>query len=271
MSLVVSLRIADGIVIAADSLSTMSSTLGIKGDLQATCPHCNESFDIKELALPPIAIPASTMSFTEKLTPFHNRYAVGSVGMGILGHKTLAYHVRKLEATTKAWDFSGVSDVADTVGSHLHEQLQEQISELQDAPDDFAPIGAQVVGYDGEQAKTIELRIGKNVGRKEHTNMGCHASGDSACVTHVWDGSRAGKTVPLPNFAAFSLQDAVEYAELLIDLTARLQRFSPMLPTVGGDVDIALITEFAGFTWVKSKRFTRLLYDRVGAKENGEH
>ena len=271
MSLVVSLRIPDGIVIAADSLSTMSSKLDITGDLQTRCPHCDESFDIKDLKLPPIPVPSSTMSFTEKLIPFHDRYAVGFVGKGILADKTLAYHVRKLENTSHASDFSGVSEVADAVGSHLQEQLQQDISDLQDAADDFAPVGTQIVGYDSEQAKTVQLHIGKNVVREEHVNMGCHVLGDNACVKHIWEGSTARQTVPLPNFAAFSLQDAVEYAELLIDLTARLQRFSPMLPTVGGDVDIALITEFQGFTWVKSKRFTRLLYDRVGEKENGDH
>ncbi len=271
MSLVVSLRIPDGIVIAADSLSTMSGTLGIAGDLQATCPHCNEAFDIKDLTFPPMPIPTSTTSVTEKLTPFHGRYGIGLFGKGILAGKTLTYHVRKLERSTQPSDFPGVSEVAEAVGTHLQEQLQEDISNLQDAADDFAPVGAQVVGYDSEQAKTIELYIGKTISRREHAGIDCNISGDTDCVSHIWDGAASGKTVPSPDLSAFSLQDAAEYAEFLIHLTARLHGFSPMLPVVGGDVDIAIITEFQGFTWVKCRRFTRLLYDRMGEKENGDH
>ncbi len=270
MSLVVSLRIPDGIVIAADSVSMVTASFGMAGDAEATCPHCSKQFAVADIHLPPMPMAASTTSFTQKLLPFHEKAAVALFGMTAVGDRTTAYHVRKLQSTTQASDFSGVSEVADALAGHVHKQLQQDISDLQDAPDDFTPLGIQVVGYDGDQTRTVELCIGKTISRTEHVGIGCDISGDTDCVSHIWDGSMSGKTIPLPNFDAFSLQDAVEYAEFLIDLTASLHRFSPMLPTVGGDVDIGLITEFRGFTWVKCRGFTRLLHDRVGGNDNGD-
>lgn len=70
-----------------------------------------------------------------------------------------------------------------------------------------------------------------------------------------WHGQNhfANALMPRAPFQAFSLQDAVEYAEFIIDSTAKAQRFSRELPTVGGAIDIALITPFDDFTWIKRK------------------
>lgn len=62
-----------------------------------------------------------------------------------------------------------------------------------------------------------------------------------------------------PNPSVFSMQDAVDYAEFLISMTATAQRFAIMIPTVGGEVDIALVTSYAGFQWIKAKSLTRQL------------
>ena len=44
MSLIVSLRIPDGIVIAGDSMSTMRSQIGVGGTAEIQCPNCNQHF-----------------------------------------------------------------------------------------------------------------------------------------------------------------------------------------------------------------------------------
>ncbi len=65
------------------------------------------------------------------------------------------------------------------------------------------------------------------------------------------------------NWAAMTLQDAIELAQLLIDTTAAIQRFSvgtgfgPDFPGVGGPVDIAVILpELDGFRWHAKKPLT---------------
>ena len=46
MTLIVSLRIPDGIVIAGDSLSTVSEHGQLEGEINLTCPSCNKSHKI---------------------------------------------------------------------------------------------------------------------------------------------------------------------------------------------------------------------------------
>ncbi len=62
-----------------------------------------------------------------------------------------------------------------------------------------------------------------------------------------------------PMVAALSLQDAIDYADFTVRMTAGVQRFANMIPTVGGDVDIALITNYSEFRWIKSKALARVL------------
>ncbi len=57
----------------------------------------------------------------------------------------------------------------------------------------------------------------------------------------------------------FSLQDAIDYAKFLIRTTADYQRFSGRMPTVGGEIDVALITNRHGFRWIAQKSLYQLL------------
>ena len=62
-----------------------------------------------------------------------------------------------------------------------------------------------------------------------------------------------------PPYHVFSLQDAIDYAEFLIRTTIAHQRFSQTIPNVGGDIDIALVTPFDGFQWIRQKPLGKLL------------
>jgi hypothetical protein len=56
------------------------------------------------------------------------------------------------------------------------------------------------------------------------------------------------------------IQDAIDLADFLVDTTIRWNRFSiGKFKTVGGPVDIAAITKHEGFRWIKRKHY----YDRV--------
>jgi hypothetical protein len=60
--------------------------------------------------------------------------------------------------------------------------------------------------------------------------------------------------------SAMPIQDAIELAEWLVDLTIKFVRFSPGHPTVGGPVEVAAITQHERFKWVARKHYfsTRL-------------
>ena len=55
--------------------------------------------------------------------------------------------------------------------------------------------------------------------------------------------------------SAMPIQDAIDLAEFLVDLTIKVSRFAPGAPTVGGPIDIAAITRHEGFKWVRRKHY----------------
>ena len=60
-----------------------------------------------------------------------------------------------------------------------------------------------------------------------------------------------------------TLQDAIDYAIFLIRTTIDYQRFATMVPTVGGDIDVAIITHHGGFQWIQEKKYRGEEEERV--------
>lgn len=54
---------------------------------------------------------------------------------------------------------------------------------------------------------------------------------------------------------AMPIQDAIDLAEFLVQLTIGYVRFSPGHPTVGGPIEIAAVTQHEGFSWVRRKHY----------------
>jgi len=54
---------------------------------------------------------------------------------------------------------------------------------------------------------------------------------------------------------AMPIQDAIDLAEFLVEVTIRWSRFSPGAPTVGGPIEIAAITKHEDFRWVRRKHY----------------
>jgi hypothetical protein len=55
--------------------------------------------------------------------------------------------------------------------------------------------------------------------------------------------------------SAMPLQDAIDLAEFLVDLTMKVSRFSPGAPTVGGPIEIAAISKHEHFKWIDRKHY----------------
>ncbi len=258
MSLVVSLRIPDGVVVAADSLSTVQHRVELRPEFKTNCPKCKKSIELKDL--PPLQLPMpmalSTSSFAQKLFPLHGRFGIGAFGWSILQERTVGYHIETLQRETKRADLEGVTAAAEAVLDRFDALIHAQVEDIASAPDNFYPVGFQVVGYDGQEGKTIEVKIGKKSRLIQHRGLGCTGSGTMHIVSKLWeladkDPSQQAK------FPSFSLQDAIDYADFLIRTTASYQRFALMIPNVGGEVDVALVTPYQGFRWIRQKALAR--------------
>lgn len=226
MTLIVSLRIPDGIVLAGDSLST----------------------------LPTPAVP-TTLSYRQKIFPFCEKFGVGTFGADLLADTSVYFSLRLFEERLKQQPPKGATEIARKIGTEFHNLLVEQLRR-EDVSVDALPakqvfLGFQVVGYNESEPRTVEVLVGKEVRLHVLDKLGCTVSGNQEIVQAIWGLSESSSESSHSFPPVTSLQDAIDYAEFLIRTTIDYQRFSPNFPNVGGDIDIALVTPFDGFRWIR--------------------
>lgn len=262
MTLIVSVRSADGIVIAGDSLSSLNRQININQPGKITCPQClhehtvtaNFQGNVRE----------STFSHTEKVLPFIKKFGIGIFGSGIIGSNSINFLIRSFEHWIKksGRNINSVTELAEEIGINLHgyikKQLEVENQSLDIFPENHIFLGFQVVGYDKLQPKTIEVLLGKDVKYQVFDKLGCSASGSKEVVEAIWNLNQAiSDTKPI--YEIFSLQEAIDYVDFLISSTITFQRFAPITPTVGGGIDIALVRPFDKFQWIRQKPLGELL------------
>ena len=236
MTLIVSVRTPDGIVIAGDSLSTMRE----ENQAVTTFPHA------------------------QKILPFFGKFGVGIFGTGQLPNKSVHVAIRLFEQDLKEKKISlkGAPEIARKMGNHFHDILKEQLEKENKSlntlqPDQFV-FGFHVIGYDDTGPKTVEIHVGQSVHCRVREGFGCTFSGNGEVVQAIWG---LYKTHPedQPIYPLFSLQNAIDYAEFLIRTTILHQQFSQTIPNVGGDIDVALVTPFSEFQWIRQKPLGEIL------------
>lgn len=268
MTLIVSLRIPDGIVLAGDSLSTLMGQSRLDATIGVTCPQCNHEHEIQQSSSV-FSVTGATFSYAQKVFPFCEKFGVGTFGAGLITNQSIYFAMRlfeeRLQKNKKS--FTGVTKVAQEIGEEIHNLLREQLkrenTSVDAFPEDQIFLGLQVVGYDVTiydvtEPKTIEVLVGKEVRYQDIENLGCTVSGSQEIVQAIW-GLYETHPYSLPPYQVFSLQDAIDYAEFLIRTTIAHQRFAQIPPTVGGDIDIGLVTPFDGFRWIRQKPLGKIL------------
>lgn len=271
MSLVVSLRIPDGIVVAADSLAVSRTLVELVAqDIKVQCPHCAKQISGKELRFPPFPIPFSASSYTQKLFPLQRNFALSSFGTGVINRQSLYYHVKQFEELNK--DTTSLSKTLDSLIAYFEEQLQIEYPDYKkNAPKDWRPLGIHLNGYEDIEGKkvaiTYEVYIGRETIMQKRDTIGCTIGGDMKVVQKLWDIGREDSRFAF-KYPLFTLQDAIDLSEYLITATSTFQRFANEVPTVGGEIDIALLTPFHDFQWMKRKELMEKLEDGEYEKRN---
>lgn len=256
MSLIVSLRVPDGIVVAGDSLATSQNVVQfIAQDVEVECPGCKQKVTGEELKLPQIPVPFSASSYTQKVFSLYGSMALAYHGQGIVNKRSIYYHVKNFEESHKELD--GLVDVKDTLMEYLQRELLDEFPAYRDeAPPNWRPVAFHLNGYetiDGRPVGTTYLvGIGSENTIQKYDDLGCTIGGDIRLIQKIWE---LGKEDPRRQFRypLFSLQDSIDLGEFLIQTTSTFQRFANELPTVGGEIDIALLTPFHGFQWIRRK------------------
>ena len=261
MTLIVSVRTPDGVVIASDSLLPLVGQGSLEAPVDVTSPEGNHKQKIQQPSVFPL--PQKTFSYAQKIFPFCGKFGIGVFGAaGLLENKSIYSIIRLFEQELKETSPIRVTDIAEKIGNEIHGLLKEQFkrenTSVDTIPEDQAVLGFQVIGYDGTDPKTVEVHLGKAVHRRVQRVFGSTISGSQEVVQAIWG---LYKTQPenQPPYPLFSLQDAIDYAEFLIRTTIDHQRFSRTMPSVGGDIDIALVTLFDGFQWIRQKPLGEVL------------
>ncbi|MCA9584495.1 MAG: hypothetical protein KC657_03970 [Myxococcales bacterium] len=111
---------------------------------------------------------------------------------------------------------------------------------------DAQAIQRLVLGFDGRFPKRMvdELKLGDGsdgrVSEKDFLDA----------VGRVGEGMEANILAPW-----MPIQDAIDLAHFLVDTAAKYSRYTPGYQTIGGPIDIAAITKYEGFRWVRRKHY----------------
>ncbi|MDE0636666.1 MAG: hypothetical protein OXI43_12575 [Candidatus Poribacteria bacterium] len=275
MTLIVSVISADGIVIAGDSLSSLNRQINMNQSSKVICPQCQHEHTVQANFQGNVA--QATYSHTEKVFPFFQKFGIGVFGSGLIGGHSVNFLIRSFEyyTTKQNKNINGVTQLAQQLGNNLHSYLKKHLEHekksLDDFPENHIFLGFAIVGYDDLQSKMIEVLLSKDVRYNEFSNLGCYASGNKEVVEAIW-GLYKKRPDTQPIYEVFSLQEAIDYAEFLISSTISHQRFSPTIPNVGGNIDIALVRPFDEFQWIRQKPLGELLQgDQHGKSTRSFH
>jgi hypothetical protein len=280
LTIAISLKINDGLILAADSATTLVEN----GLAVNVYNNANKIFNLHK------GLPVGAVTW-------------GAGSIGVASTSTLLKDFRaRLTGGDDAWklnrsDYS-ILDVAEKLKRFIYnEHYQPRFQQQAEKPE----IGFIVAGYSTGGANAEEYRIdiqadgscaGPTSIRKEE-ECGITWSGQpealnrlilgvSALVPEVLktelnlddERMRGLMTAMVPRIQAplispaMPLKDAIDLADFLAEVAVQWSRFMPGAQSVGGPVEIAAISKHEGFRWIKRKYyFTRDLNPK---EENGE-
>lgn len=275
MTVAIGIKIGEGLVLAADSASTMMAGTRDGG----------------------IAV-ANVHNHACKLFNVHKDLPIGMMiwGAGSIGYESMTLIAKTLRRriTEGDWavdrDHYTVQEIADRVLEYIN---GEKIAALVSGGTKLgSPMGILVAGYSSgsDDLEMLDIQIigdGMSLGPSpvyQNDPAGIYVQGQQQAILRLITGfdpalpHAVASTNKLTSdeldaiFAPFSqdvlsqmvspllpIGDAVELADFLASMTAQFVRFTFGPASVGGMIELATISRFEGFKWVRRKYY----YDRA--------
>lgn len=268
MTIAISLKVNDGVVLAADSAATIFSN-----------PSKNNPGGV-----------INVYQNAEKVFNLCKGRPIGSItwGSGSIGQasiSTLMKDFRKENQEILSKEDFHVEEITNELSKFIYEK--NYIPAFENWPKNSRPgIGFMVAGYSGEESFAEEWKFdiikGELIGPSKIRGKemsGVTWNGEPEALFRLILGSSNGLdavliecevddqlrdkilkkatemlTVPFI-IAPMPIKDAIDLAEFLVQTTINFSKFSPGAPTVGGPIDIAAITKHEGFKWIKRKHY----------------
>lgn len=235
MSIMCAVFVPDGIVMAADSRQTVGITQVARPNAQPGEPTVLNRMNMPNQ--PPVQMLAQSDNAQKIMLLSKVKVGISACGIGILKGKTVSDFIRSFEIESVR--------IGDSV-TEVANKLQTYAMEF------FPQVNFFVCGY--EEEEPFVYSVNKEIRRSNIENGKLRYasiwSGEQAAITKLLNG-----TPPmLVNHVLMPLKDAVDFAEFLIDLTIKSQRFEMKTATCGGDIDLLVFTKDESF-WYRHKIF----------------
>lgn len=273
MTIAISIKVNDGVVLASDSASTLTTQSGV----------------------------VNVYNNADKILNLHKGLPIGAVtwGMGGLGPSSTTTLMKDLRSRftgthdpSDPWKIDPLNYKLEDIANRTLEFFTEKYDK--DFTDNRPPLGFMIVGYSSGEALAeeyvlqIENKKIQLIRQKEET--GAYWTGQPEAISRLLRGysmnlpavfeknlgikpeqipavmdvlnQQLGSAMVSP---AMPIQDTLDLADFLVAVTINYVRFSPGAPTVGGPIELAAITKHEGFKWVKRKRY----YPRALNPEKG--
>ncbi|MCH8854633.1 MAG: hypothetical protein IID41_18550 [Planctomycetes bacterium] len=274
MTIALSVKVHDGLVLAADSASTISGT----------------DQDGKRTGVINVYNTASKVFNLYKGLPIGCiTWGAGSIGKASIA--TLAKDLRRRfsssEPAFNRWTIHPrgytIEAVANSVRRFFYEELYQREFETGAKPS----LGFTVAGYSAKEdlAELWLVQINDKgecpepqlIAAKE--DVGAHWQGEPEAICRIVNGYGDGlqdalRELKVPDeqigpamkviksrlasqliTAPMPIQDAIDLARFLVHVTIMYKRFDEGAPTVGGPIVIAAITKHEGFRWIQRKHY----------------
>jgi hypothetical protein len=293
MSIAVAISVHDGVVLAADSASTLAA--GIPG------------VNIPGIGAQQVAM--NVYNNANKIANLYKGEPIGCVahGSGSIGSASIStllkdFRERLMDGREKNFDLHAYT--IQGVGQQLSDFLGEHVQKL--GPNDPKPtLGIMLAGYSAEKTPG-EVRLGEvwTIGiqngissppqnMRQQNPVGISWAGEAESLARLLMGfsprlPQLLRTVvrPTPSppelaqlmgflasnltapvvFAPMPIQDTIDLAEWLVQTAIMYSRFSPGAPVVGGPIESAAITKHEGFKWIRRKHYFQKEFNQEAAK-----
>ncbi len=273
MTIAIALQVHDGIVLASDSASTLIDTAKPAPDnVLNVYNNANKIFNLCK------GFPIGALTFS-----------AGSIGPYSIS--TLAKDLRRRfsgeDPAFPTWHLDAQNFTIEQVAVRCREFLYDEHWVKQNIPPSAGTqLGFVVAGHSAgiglSEAWLIEISQGQCAPPKLLFAPGAtqvYAGGDPEVFSRLVLGHGAGLENALLKAgvaqasiaavilalqaelqinliaAAMPIQDAIDFAEFLVETTARFARFKFGAATVGGPTESAAITKHEGFKWVRRKHY----------------
>ena len=254
MTMNVSVRVPDGIVLASDSLA--SSVVAVQQQIPVAmkCQNCGHDNPPGLVLAPPIGVPGSSTPLATKIFYIGN-FGLTFFGASSINGRSLFNHVM-FYRTTEYKDDLKLEEIAKGLAKMLTNAIKVDPA-LKNAPQGSNVGGFQISGYDKEDidiGRTIvaQLNTGQDPLCQTVHEYGVTVTGYQEIAKRLC--ANAAGAPAQQGLARMTIPDAIDYARFLVQTTSDYHRFADTVPTVGGPTEIALITKWIGFRWVERKK-----------------